>query len=524
LNKKIIAGCLVLLFIAGLALAGCGGDKKKETPKQSGAKDTLIFAQGADPRSLDPAYSDDAESSKITFQIYEGLVRYKKTNTEIEPSLATEWTTSPDGKEWTFKLRKGVKFHDGTPFNAEAVKFSIDRQLEPNRKSDMPYAKFVYEGVKSVQVMDEYTVKIVLDRPLAAFLANMAMTHAAFIVSPTAVKKFNGNLGENPVGTGPYKFVKWEKGQYLELTTNADYWGDKPKVKNAVYKFVKENSVRASDLIAGGTDIMDGVDTNDVKTLESKGMVMFKQPGMNINYMGFYCDKGPFKDPELRRAISMAINRQNLIDYLYLGLAKLPNTMLPDFVPGYSKTAKAIDYNPEEAKKILAKLGKSNLEISVITYSNPRPYNPVNGEKLAAAIQAELAKIGVKMTIKSYPWKEYREALKQEEGDAFFYGWTGDNGDADNFLMLLDGGQIKSSLNAAHYSNPEYDKLLEQGRTTLDPAKRAEIYAKAQDMAMKDAPWVFISHGVVLSAYRSNIKGFAVHPIGKHWLNLVSKE
>ena len=327
MNRKIITGCLVLMFVMGLALAGCGGgEKKAEAPKPPSAKETLVFAQGAEPRSLDPAYSDDAESSKITFQIYEGLVRYKKNNTEVEPALATEWSTSPDGKEWTFKLRKGVKFQDGTPFNAEAVKFSIDRQLEPNRKPDMPYGKFVYEGVKSVQVVDDNTVKITLDRPLATFLPNMAMTHAAFIVSPTAVKKYNGNLSENPVGTGPYKFVKWEKGQRVDLIANPDYWGDKAKVNNVVYKFVKENSVRAADLIAGGADIMDGVDTNDVKTLEGKGMVMFKQSGMNINYMGFYCDKGPFKDPELRKAISMAINRQNLIDYLYLGMAKLPNT------------------------------------------------------------------------------------------------------------------------------------------------------------------------------------------------------
>ncbi len=517
--KKTWALLLIVAFLSTVALGGCGGTKKEDA-----AKSTLVFAQGSEPRALDPAYTDDSESSKITFQMYEGLVRYKPGRTEVEPALATEWSVSADGKEWTFKLRKGVKFHDGTPFNAEAVKFSVDRQLEPNRKNDMPYAKFVYEGVKAVQVVDEYTVKFILDKPMAAFLANQAMSHAAFIVSPAAVKKNNGILNQDPVGTGPYKFVKWEKGQFVELVAFDDYWGDKAKVKKAVYKFTKENSVRASDLISGATDIMDGVDTNDVKKLESAGMNVIKQPGMNINYMGFYCDKGPFKDPEVRKAISMAVNRQNLVDYLYLGLAKLPNTMLPDFIPGYSKTAKPYGYNPEEAKKILAAKGMANFEFTAITYSNPRPYNPVNGEKLAAAIQAELAKIGVKMNIKSYAWTEYRQVLRQGEGDAFFYGWTGDNGDADNFLMLLDSGQIKSSLNAARYANPEYDKLLAEGRGLMDAAKRAEIYAKAQDIIMADAPWIYISHGVVLAATRANIKGFAVHPVGKHWLNRVSKE
>lgn len=520
MSKKHWVLLLTVVFIGSILISGCGGSATKT---DSTAK-PLIFAQGADPRSLDPAYLDDAESSKITYQIYEGLVRYKGGSTEVEPSLATEWSVSPDGKEWTFKLRKGVKFHDGTPFNAEAAKFSIERQLEPNRKNDMPYAKFVYEGVKSVQVVDEFTIKIILEKPQAAFIYNMAMAQGAPIVSPAAVKKYNGILSENPVGTGPYKFVKWEKGQFVELVAYDEYWGNKPKVAKAIYKFTKENSVRASDLITGAIDIMDGVDTNDVKKLESQGVVVIKQPGMNINYMGFYTDKGPFKNAEVRKALSMAINRQNLVDYLYLGLAKLPNTMLPDFIPGYSKTAKPYDYNPEEAKKILAKEGVANLEFTAITYSNPRPYNPVNGEKLAAAIQAELAKIGVKMNIKSYNWTEYKQVLKQSEGDAFFYGWTGDNGDADNFLMLLDSNQMNGSLNVARYSNPEYDKLLEEARTTMDPAKRAAIYAKAQDIIMADAPWVYISHGVVLAAHRSNVKGFAVHPTAKHTLSIVSKE
>lgn len=520
MGKRYLVLLLTFIFVISILLTGCSSSASKN----ESAKNILVFAQGADPRSLDPAYLDDSESSKITFQIYEGLVRYKTGKTEVEPSLATEWSVSPDGKEWTFKLRKNVKFHDGTPFNAEAVKFSIDRQLEPNRKNDMPYAKFVYEGVKSVQVIDEFTVKIVLDKPMAAFLANMAMPQGAPIVSPAAVKKYNGILSENPVGTGPYKFVKWEKAQYVELVAVDEYWGEKPKVKKAVYKFTKENSVRASDLITGSTDIMDGVDTNDVKKLESQNLTVIKQPGMNINYMGFFNDKGPFQNPEIRKAISMAINRQDLVDYLYLGMAKLPNSLLPDFIPGYSKTAKPYSYNPEEAKKILAKEGMANLEFTAITYSNPRPYNPVNGEKLATAIQAELAKIGVKMNIKSYPWTEYKQVLKQGEGDAFFYGWTGDNGDADNFLMLLDSNQIKSSLNAARYSNPKYDQLLEKGRTTMDATERAVLYAQAQDILMADAPWVYISHGVALAAHRSNIKGFALHPIGKHWLNLVSKE
>jgi peptide/nickel transport system substrate-binding protein len=519
LSKKSLAVFMILVFTISMVLAGCGGSKST-----SGANSVLVFAQGSDPRGLDPAFVDDGESLKIMTQIFEGLVRYKPGNTEIQPLLATEWSTSADGKEWTFKLRKDVKFHDGTPFNAQAVKFSFDRQLPPKRTDDMPYAEFTFDGVKSVEVVDDYTVKIILEKPSATLLANLAMGMAAPIVSPEAVKKYGDKFIENPVGTGPYKFVKWDKGQQIELAQFDGYWGEKPKVAKVVYKFTKENSVRAADLMTGSTDIMDGVDINDIKALEAKGMTVIKSPGMNINYMGFYTYKKPFDNLILRKAISMAINRQNLVDYLYQGNAQLPNTILPDFVPGYSKDVKPYDYNPEEAKKLLAEAGYNNgFEFTAITYSNPRPYNPVNGEKLAAAIQADLAKIGVKMNIKSYPWKEFKQVLKDGEGDAYFYGWIGDNGDPDNFLMLLETANIKGSLNASKYSNPKMDDLLAQGRTTLDPVKRAAIYVEAQKIAAEDAPWVLISHSIDMAAERPNIKGFALHPGGAHWLNIVSK-
>jgi peptide/nickel transport system substrate-binding protein len=518
LGKRSIAVGLAFLLLASVVIAGCGGSKSGSAGK------ALIFAQGSDPRGLDPAYVDDGESAKIMTQIFEGLIRYKPGNTEIQPALATEWSVSQDGKEWTFKLRQGVKFQDGTPFNAAAVKFSIERQLPPNRKDDMPYADFTFAGVTKVEVVDDYTVKIVLEKPSAPFLANMAMALAAPIVSPEAVKKYGDKFIENPVGTGPYKFVKWDKGQQIELTAFDGYWGDKPKIAKVVYKFTKENSVRASDLMTGASDIMDGVDTNDIATLEGKGMKILKSPGMNINYMGFYTNKAPFNNLDLRKAISMAINRQNLVDFLYQGNATLPNSPLPDFIPGYSKTVKPYDYNVDEAKKLLAAAGYANgFEFTAITYSNPRPYNPANGEKLAAAVQADLAKIGVKMNIKSYPWKEYKEAYKNGEGDAYFMGWIGDNGDPDNFLMLLESAQIKGSLNISKYSNPKFDALMEQGRLTMDPAQRAVIYGELQQIAVEDAPWVLISHSIDMAAQRPEVQGFALHPTGVHWLSIVSK-
>ncbi|MGQ9558437.1 MAG: ABC transporter substrate-binding protein [Desulfurispora sp.] len=512
----------LLLLALTLALAGCGGQQAQNAAP---AKDiTLVYAQGSDPRGLDPAFVDDGESAKVIVNVFEGLVRYKPDSTEVEPCLATEWTSSPDGKEWTFKLRQGVKFHDGTDFNAEAVKFSVERQLPPNRTDDMPYASFTFGPVQKVEVVDQYTVKFILNEPYAPFLANMAMALAAPIVSPAAVQKYGKDFIEHPVGTGPFKFVKWDKGQQIELARNDNYWGDKPAAAKVFFKFTKENSVRASQLKTGEVDMMDGVDPNDVKMLEQSGLKLIKNPGMNINYVGFLCHKPPFNNVKMRQAVSYAINRQNLVDYLYQGLADLANGPLPKFMPGYASDLKPIGYDPEKAKALLKEAGYKGEKITILAYSNPRPYNPVGGEKLAAAIQQDLLKVGINCDIKTYPWKEYKDVLfKAQEGHMFLYGWIGDNGDPDNFLSLFDSKEIAGSLNAAKYSNPQVDKLLAEGRKTMDPAKRAQIYHDLQKIVLEEAPWVYVSHSLDMAAYRPNVVNFNLHPTGVVFLRGVSK-
>lgn len=527
-KSKLTLSLLLVLALLATMVVGCGGAKSSDKSGGTGTnKDILIFAQGADPRGLDPAMVDDGESAKVMCNIYDTLVKYKPDSTEIVPSLATEWTSSPDGKEWTFKLKSGVKFHDGTPFNAEAVKFSVDRQLPPQRTDDMPYASFVFGPVKEVQVVDANTVKFILTDPYAPFLANLAMALAAPIVSPTAVKKYGADYNSNPVGTGPFKFVKWDKGQQIVLDRNDEYFGDKAKMKKVVFKITKENSVRASELMTGAVDIIDGVDPNDVKKLEESKMTVAKDAGMNINYMLFMCDRAPFNNAKLRQAVSYAINKDELVKYLYKDLAETAPSMLPTFIPGYDPSLKGIPYDPAKAKAMLAELGYTEakpLTVNMITYSNPRPYNPVGGEKLAAAVQADLAKVGVKANIQSYPWKEYKDALFKADGaNIGFYGWTGDNGDPDNFLSLLDSSQIAGSLNSAKYTNKQVDTLLKQGVVEQDMAKRVEIYKQMQKIVEADAPWVFISHGKTLAAYRPAVKDFKYHPTGVVYLSGVSK-
>ncbi len=279
----IIAAVMVLASFTGCGGNG-GGDKES---KEAKANETLIFAQGAEPRGLDPALVDDAESGKVIFVIYEGLLKYASDSTKVEPSLAKSWDVSPDGLSYTFYLQEGVKFHDGTDFNAEAVKFNIDRQIPPLVTEDMAYGSFVYGSVKDVEVVDDYTVKINLTAPNTAFLANLAMVMAAPMVSPKALTDNNNNVNEAPVGTGPYKFVSWAKDENIVLERNEDYWGTKALTKNVIFKFIKDNSARVVALNNGEADMIDGIDATVVDQITGAGNEIFKAGGMNINYMAY---------------------------------------------------------------------------------------------------------------------------------------------------------------------------------------------------------------------------------------------
>ncbi|HYE69207.1 MAG TPA: ABC transporter substrate-binding protein, partial [Anaerovoracaceae bacterium] len=249
--KKTLVLALAAVMVLS-SLTGCGGNGGSDTESnESKANETLIFAQGAEPRGLDPALVDDAESGKVIFNIYEGLLKYASDSTKVEPSLATSWEVSEDGLSYTFHLQEGVKFHDGTDFNAEAVKFNIDRQIPPLVTEDMAYGSFVYGSVKDVEVVDDYTVKINLTAPNTAFLANLAMVMAAPVVSPKALQDNNNNVMEAPVGTGPYKFVSWAKDENIVLVRNDEYWGTKAIATNVIFKFIKDNSARVVALNNG---------------------------------------------------------------------------------------------------------------------------------------------------------------------------------------------------------------------------------------------------------------------------------
>ncbi len=501
------------------ATAASGAAASAQTTTKSRAQDTLIYAQGADPRGLDPALVDDGESAKIMVNIYEGLLKYNKDSTQVEPCLAESWDVSPDGLTYTFHLKKGVKFQDGTDFNAAAVKTNIDRQLPPKVTEDMSYASFVFGAVKDVEVVDDNTVKVNMKTACTPFLNNLAMSLGAPMISPKALQDNNNNVNEHPVGTGPYTFVSWTKGQNVVLKRNDNYWGTKALTTNVIFRFISDNSARVVALNNGEADVIDGIDATVVDQIKGAGNQIYEAPGMNINYLAYNTTKAPFDNVKVRTAISQAINVPELVKSLYQGYADPATSVMPSFMPGYDDSIKQAAFDQAAAKSALAATGVTKLHI--ITYTNPRPYNTANGQALAEAVQGYLKNAGVTATIDAFDWTTYKQKVKAGDYDICFYGWTGDNGDPDNFMNLM--ADKDPTMNVARYNNPAFKALIDKGVATPAGDARNKIYTDLEKMAAENAVWLPISHGKTLCGYRSNVKDFYYHMTGVVFLSGVSK-
>ena len=523
--KKLLVFSTVLVFLcAGTALAA---------PKSGG---TLIFGRGGDSVGLDPAYETDGNSFMICDNLYEALVAYKDESTALEPGLAESWTISPDGKMYTFKLRKGVKFHDGTAFNADAVVFSIGRMMKDRKLKyfgkgwDIPAQERTPEywvsmemddTIGSIEATGEYTVVFKLKRVEAPFLANMGMDFAD-IISPTAFLKNPKEFLRNPVGTGPFKFAKWVKDDQIILEKFADYWDKSggPYLDKVVFRSIPENSVRFLELKAGGIHICQFPNPADVDLArKDKNLKLIEQPGMNIGYLSFNHTKEPWKSNlNLRKAIAYSLNRKAYVDNIYQGMGQVAKNPIPPTMWGYNESIPGYPYDVDKAKAELEKAGfpggKGLGEITLWSMPVPRPYNP-DGLKIGVAMSADLAKIGIQARVVSFEWGTYLKRQREQPADMdlFQLGWTGDNGDPDNFLAVLFDGLASSSIRT-QWHNEDYHKLILQGKQTVDQAKRAEIYKQALQIFFDEVPAIAIAHSTVIWPARNNVENFKLHPTG----------
>ena len=503
------------------------------SPKMGG---TFVFGRGGDSVGLDPAYETDGNSFLVCDNIYEALVAYADESTALEPGLAESWDIAADGKTYTFHLRKGVKFHDGTPFDANAVVFSIGRMMKN------PKVKFIGKGWKippqerppeywvsmemddtigSIEAVTEYKVVFNLKRVEAPFLANMGMDFAD-IISPTAFMKNPKEFLRNPVGTGPYKFSQWIKDDRIVLVKNDQYWDKNggPYLDKVVFRAIPENSVRFLELKTGNIHICQFPNPADIDLARKDSKLQLPtQPGMNIGYLSFNHTKEPWKsNVNLRKAIAHAINRKAIVDNIYQGMGQVASNPIPPTMWGYNKSVPGYKYDVEMAKDYLAKAGfpegKGLGEITLWSMPVPRPYNP-EGQKIGVAMAADLKKIGITARIVSYDWGTYlkRQREQPDDMDLFQLGWTGDNGDPDNFLAVLFDGLASSSVRT-QWHNEAYHNYMLMGKQTVDQAKRTKIYEDALQLIFDECPVIPVAHSTVIWPAQKNVMNFKLHPTG----------
>lgn len=513
------------LFIAGIALLFF--------PVSTFAKssDTLIWGRGGDSVMLDLAQATDGESIKAGIQILENLVMFKKDSMEVEPQLATSWSVSADGLTWTFNLRKGVAFHDGTPFNAQAVADSFNRIIDPTHKF-YSYGKWKYlslslKPVTKINVVDDHTIQLVTEKPFAPLLNNLALWLCP-ILSPTAMEKYKDQIGTNPVGTGPYKLVKWDKDDKIILTRNDAYWGEKAKTERIILMSIPEPSARLMAIQSGTIDIADDLDPDSITLAKAnKELVVKSVPSINIGYLSLNTEKPALKDPRVRQAINHAINKQDLIQAIFQGLAVPAVNPFAPSIWGYNDAIEPYDYNPAKAKALLKEAGydpSTVLELWAMPVSRAYMPDPV---KTAELLQAYLSAVGINSKIVRYDWGTYLEKTSNGEHDMCMLGWLGGNADPDNFLYGLLSADVAKTPGAANISlwkNSEFTDLVKKAQVVFDLSKRAEFYKKAQVIVHNEAPWVPLAHTSTIRVYNKRIHDVPLRPNGLNSFPMVWKD
>lgn len=537
-RSKFWTFALLLLLVLSTVLAACSeGDKGKEsdagkepdkdtTEESSGG--TLVFGRGGDSTSLDPSRTTEGETFKVTINIYETLLTFEDEGTAVEPGLAKSWEPSEDGLTYTFELQEGVKFHDGTDFNAEAVVKNFERWASGDAEM-FPYYNTMFGGedgnsiIESVTAEGDYTVVFQLTRPQAPFLKNLAMDMFA-IASPTAYEtQGDDDFERNPVGTGPFKFVEWKPNDSITVERFEDYWQEGlPKLDKVIFRSIPDNATRLNELITGGIDLADGINPSDGAAIEGNAdLQLFERPSMNVGYLGLTVTRPPFDNKLVRQAMNYAIDKESIIAAFFEGRAESAKNPMPPSISGYNDEIEEYPYDPEKAKELLAEAGLADgFEMELWAMPVPRPYMP-DGEKVAEVIQKNLADIGITAKIVSHEWATYLDLASKGDADAFMLGWTGDNGDADNFIYaLLDEDNIGSN-NYTYFKNDEMHDLLIEAQTEVDEEKRIDLYKKAQEIIHDEAPWVPIAHSIPLLGGSKDLTGFLPHPTGSDLLSNV---
>jgi len=496
----------LLLVLAGLAGGAAGAPPK----------DAIVIGLVAEPVTMDPPQITDLNSARVTKRIFEGLVGQELGSYKLVPGLAQSWDISRDGLTYTFRLRPNVTFHDGTPFNAEAVKFVFERQLNDKgpyyATGTYPYVKGFLGNVAGVEVLDASTVQIKLKAPLTPFLQYLAH-QSLFMFSPESLKKWGKDVVKHPVGTGPFKLETWEPGVKVVLARHDQYWGGAPKIRQAIYVPIVEAQARLVALKTGDIDLTMDVPPDSLDELRrDPNLVVAESNSSAVWYVTLNTRHPILKDRRVRQALNHAVNKEAIIRDILRGTAIVSRGPIsPVYGPYYEENTARYPHDLEKARALLKDAGYAGgFELGfLVPESGSGMQSPV---EMATVIQANLAQIGVRAKIQTMEWGAYlRKYLEQP--DMAEMSWNPSIGDPDHMMyMLLSSDRFPPAFNSGYYQNDRVDDLLRRARTTLDEKARVPLYKEAQKLVVEDAPWIFVDHGKQVIVHRKRVQGFKLHP------------
>lgn len=499
------------------------------------SKETLVYCSDASPLAFNPQITSDGASGNATDPLYNRLLEFKEGSTTLVPALATSWNISEDGKVYTFNLRKDVQFHTTSyfkptrNFNSKDVLFSFRRQL----KKDHPFHNInngiytYFNGmdmpalIEDIKSDGDHRVIITLTKSEAPFLANIAMSFMSILSAEYGEHLSKNNkkdqIDHYPIGTGPFVFKKYQKDSLIRYTSFKHYFQGESKIKKLLFAITTDPSVRFQKMKKGECDIMIDPAPADILTLkkDNQKLKLIQAPGLNIGYIAMNVRKPPLDNILVRQAINMAIDKASYIKAIYLDQAVPAKNPLPPTIWSYNDEISDYPYNISKALALLKKANLSKpIKLTLWTLPITRPYNP-NGKKMGEMVQADLKKIGIEVTLVTYDWGTYLQRSRTGEHDLIQFGWTGDNGDPDNFLFTLLGcPAIDNGSNASKWCHEEFNNILMQAKSTSNIEKRSMLYKQAQVIFHEQAPWVPIAHSVIFRILHKNIQGYKISPLG----------
>jgi len=520
-GKTLLALALSALLPAGAAWAA--------------NNDTIIYCSEASPESFNPQIASSGPSFVASSQVlYNRLINFDPVKNTPVPSLAESWTISPDGKTYTFTLRKGVKFNSNKffkptrDFNADDVIFSVMRQKDPNHPyhnvSQGNYEYFNDVGldklIQEVKKIDDNHVQFVLSEPNAAFLADWGMDFASILSAEYADAMLKKGTPENvdtwPIGTGPYVLQQYKVDSLIRYIANPNYWDGAVPTKHLIFSITPNVETRLAKLQTNECQIIPAPSPVQFEVIKkNKDLTLHSVDALNVGYLAFNTEKKPFDNVLVRQALNYATDKEAIINAVFMGSGTVAKSPIPPNMMGFNKDVQDYSYDPEKAKALLKQAGlEQGAEVTLWSMPVQRPYNP-NSRRIAEMIQSDWAKVGIKAKIVSYEWGEYLSGMRKGEHDSALFGWMSDNGDPDNFAdVLLGCDSIKTGSNAARWCDKGYDDLVQKAKLTSDPAARAKLYSQAQEIFYQQAPWIALANGKTFFATRSNISGYSVSLMG----------